>query len=275
MQGFGIGGVTLALALTLLACSSGESPPAGGGGGGDGATGPGGAPATSGGGGGAAPAPLRVLFVGNSYTYVNDLPGVVDALDEATPAVALEVSSVVVGGATLQDHWVSTGARDSIETGQFDVVVLQGQSVEPITQPDVFQTYAGLLGQAARDAGGHAVWYATWARREGDAFYTFGDPATPAEMTAALDAGYVTASGGVEPVAHVGQAWELALTDDPSLVLYADDGSHPSPAGTLLAAFVMFRAVSGVEAVVPDPPPLGIDAAVAAELHSVAAGVSP
>lgn len=216
-----------------------------------------------------------MLFVGNSYVYVNGLPNVVRALDEATPGVTLELDSVVKGGASLQDHWLTTGARDRIENGRFDRVVLQGQSVEPITQPDVFQAHAALLGQAVRDAGGRPVWYATWARRAGDPWYEVEPMSTPAEMTAALDGAYQEASGGVEAVAHAGRAWELALAADPDLVLYADDGSHPSPAGTLLTALVVFRALTGIAPELPTPAPLGLSDALAGDLQEVALGVSP
>ena len=275
--------VALALLLTCVACSSADDPPLSGGGqtGGLGAGGAhesgGAAPLGGGDPGGGDPGEvhLAVLFVGNSYVYVNDLPNVVGALDEATPGVSLELDSVVKGGASLQDHWLTTGARSLIEDGAFDRVVLQGQSVEPITQPEVFQTHAALLAEAVRDAGGHPVWYATWARRAGDPWYDLEPMSTPAEMTAALDGAYQEASGGVEPVAHAGQAWQMALAAEPDLVLYADDGSHPSPAGTLLTAFVMFRALTGIEPELPKPPPLGVSVELASALQAVALGVSP
>ena len=275
----------VALALVCAACESdSEGPTAGGAvGGAGGATTAGGGAGGAGGGtsdGGAGGAAiedvhLSVLFVGNSYIYVNKLPSVVAELDAATPGVTLEIDSVVKGGATLLDQWTTTGAREAIESGSFDTVVLQGQSVEPITQPAVFQEYAALLGQAVRDAGGHPVWYATWARRAGDPFYTSGLVATPEEMTAALDAGYVQASGAIEPVAHAGRAWQEALTASPDLVLHDADGSHPSPAGTLLTAFVMFRAITGMNPEIPDPPPLEVSPELAAGLQQFALAVSP
>ncbi|MBL8743822.1 MAG: hypothetical protein JNK04_22085, partial [Myxococcales bacterium] len=229
----------VALAFVCAACNDeSESPTAGGTAGGGAPLGGaplGGAPASGGessaggaGGSAAEDVHLSVLFVGNSYIYVNKLPSVVGALDAATPGVTLEIDSVVKGAATLQDQWTTTGAREAIESGAYDTVVLQGQSVEPITQPEVFQEYAALLAQAVRDAGGHPVWYATWARRAGDPIYNSGLVATPEEMTAALDAGYVQASANIEPVAHAGIAWQEAFAAQPDLVLHDADGSHPS-----------------------------------------------
>lgn len=223
-------------------------------------------------GGDAAPA-LRVLFVGNSYTYVNDLPNTVRALGAATPGGAVDVDMLTVGGATLQDHWNDTSMVSRITTGGFARVVLQGQSVEPLSQPSVFQRYATLLAGAVRDGGAQPVWYATWARRAGDPIYS--NPGlTPDTMTRGLEAAYQQAArdgGGV--VARVGAAWQLALAEQPEVVLYADDGSHPSPAGTLLAACVMLQALTGLAPVVPEPPPLGVPSATARSLCALAARV--
>src|SRR5688572_11138944 len=88
---------------------------------------------------------LRVLFVGNSYTYVNDLPAVVHALGEATPNARVEVESVVVAGTRLSDHWLNTGGRERVQEGGWDAVVMQGQSLEPVYESISFDEYAQLF----------------------------------------------------------------------------------------------------------------------------------
>ncbi|MBI5515218.1 MAG: hypothetical protein HY909_15685 [Deltaproteobacteria bacterium] len=211
----------------------------------------------------AAP-PLRVLFVGNSFTYVNDLPAVVRALGAATAGAAVEVDSVVRGGAFLTNHLLTTGARDRIAGGGFGAVVLQGQSAETLTDPSSFAVAAGQLAGAARDGGARTVWFATWALRW---------PALDrvAVVTRDIERAYqdaARANGGV--VARVGAAWHLALTEQPGVALHADDGSHPSPAGTLLAACVLLQALTGQTPRVPDPPPLGLSRATASALCALA-----
>ena len=209
---------------------------------------------------GATASALRVLFIGNSYTSVNDLPSVVQALGAATPGAAVEVSSVLVGSSRLSDHWTTTGARAAVETGGFDAVVLQGQSVEPLTRAEDFQLHAQLFADAVHGAGARPVWYATWARRAGDPFYdALESGGYPAAMTNWLETAYETAAlwhGDV--VARVGTSWQLALAELPDVVLYEADGSHPTAAGTLLAACVLLQAISGETPRVPDPTPLGI-----------------
>src|SRR5258705_7247834 len=73
----------------------------------------------------------RVLFIGNSYTYVNDLPGVVAALSREPQSPAwIDVDSHTPGGATWDDHDADPAVDDLIAQG-WDVVVLQDQSQEP------------------------------------------------------------------------------------------------------------------------------------------------
>ena len=206
--------------------------------------------------------PMRVLFVGNSYTYGNDLPGVVRALGAATPGAAMEVDSVTKGSAALSSHWEEGVARARIESGGFDAVVLQGKSDEAAYGKDWFYTYARLFAEASRDAGARPVWYATWAPNWQTA---------PHFRTRTIDHAYRTAAeewGGT--VARVGRAWLLALAEQPIVETYDADGEHPSPAGTLLAACTLFLAITGKKAVVPDPVPLGIDRATATALCALA-----
>jgi hypothetical protein len=182
----------------------------------------------------------------------------------------VDVDSVTVGGATLQSLWIDGTAPARIASGGFDVVVLQGNSLEAFGTADFFYPYAQRFAGAVHDAGARTVWYATWARRPGDSFYGFG-ATTPEFMTRSIDHAYRRAAeqwGGT--VARAGAAWQLARAEQPGVELYAPDGSHPSPAGTLLTACTMFLALTGREAVLPDPAPLGIDRATATALCALA-----
>ncbi|MCB9733789.1 MAG: hypothetical protein H6745_14410 [Deltaproteobacteria bacterium] len=219
--------------------------------------------------------PRKVLFVGNSYTYYNDLPAVVAALGAATPGAAVEVESITDGGARLYDHWTTTGARERIAQGGLDDVVLQGQSVETFRGEGGFEAAAELFAGALRDAGARGVWYATWARRD-DVVADVG-VADADTMARLIDAAYRDAAeqnpGDVE--ARVGAAWRIAQKAHPEVAFHVADGSHPQPIGTLLAACVILRAISGREPVVPDPPPLDVPLALAREVCAIDPGPAP
>jgi hypothetical protein len=165
---------------------------------------------------------LHVLFIGNSYTYVNDLPGTVEKLATASGVAVMTVDSVAVPGATLEDHVVSTGAMPRIDQGGWTHVVIQGQSQEPLFQPITFGQYAAVLATEAKKVGAVPVFYETWARMAGDSYYQ--DPTsggTPDAMQAGLRAEYqkvALANGAL--VAPAGDAWQTTLALHPAIDLF-------------------------------------------------------
>jgi len=190
----------------------------------------------------------RILFVGNSYTYVNDLPNRLLAIAESVgfePPV--EVATIAIGGALLQDHAENPATMAEIEGGGWDFVVLQEQSYLPIVDPDTFYAAAETLATAALDAGAAPALFETWARAEGNELYS-GDLAgyTPATMQAALRDAYTEASE-LTGAAYlpVGDTWEATLASYPEMPLFGADGSHPSEHGTYLGACVIFAALTG------------------------------
>lgn len=209
--------------------------------------------------------PLRVLFVGNSYTATNDLPGTVRALAAATAGPVLEAEVITVPGTSLADHWATTGARERIMMGGLDVVVLQGQSVETLYSPADFDQHALLFAGLLAEVGARGVWFSTWARRDLEGY--------PVAIAAAIEARYQAAAAhNGDTVARVGAAWEIWLYTHPEVPLFVADNSHPNAAGTLLTACVMYQALTGTTPQLPDPPPLGVPAEVAAQLCAIAEG---
>ncbi len=217
--------------------------------------------------------PLHVLFIGNSYTYVNDLPHTLARIAETSgQGPAITTDSVVVGGATLGDHYLGTNARPAIARGGWTHVILQGQSVEPIATPPTFQQYAGLFAIDAKDAGAMPTFYETWARKAGDPVYMeTWSGGTPSAMQDGLLMAYgkaATDSNGV--LVKVGEAWRAVLAQAPSIVLFQSDGSHPTPQGTWLAACVFYVRLTGSAVPLQSEVLAGVTAAEAAVLRDAA-----
>ena len=176
---------------------------------------------------------VRILFIGNSYTYFNDLPGTLQAMAKAGN-VAVEVRSVVAGGATLEQHWNERGTVDLIRRGAWDFVVLQEQSLLPIQRPRDLITYGTHFGKVIRASKARPVLYLTWSRKGRP---TAQDSLNRAYLQLAREIGAT--------IVPVGPAWRELERLDGSVDLYAEDGSHPSPLGSLVAASAFHRVLFG------------------------------
>ena len=186
---------------------------------------------------------LRVLFVGNSFTYFNEMPAMVGQL-AANDRGARQVFAVRFspGGARLEQSLRDEGLRRLIAGERWDAVVLQEQSAIPAWPADreafMFPA-ARALARMAEDRGAQPVLYMTWGYRAGDQNFSASD--SYEAMQARVAAGYRELGGRLgAPVAPVGLAWRRALRERPGAQLWHADGHHPSRAGSYLAASVLY-----------------------------------
>ena len=109
-------------------------------------------------------APLKVLFIGNSYTSVNNLPAMVEGLANAAGGRKIHTDRHLAGGCTLERHVKEKKTIDKIRSQKWDVVVLQEQSLRPILDRQKMHNYARLLDEEIKKQGAKTVFYLTWAR---------------------------------------------------------------------------------------------------------------
>ncbi|MCB9185064.1 MAG: hypothetical protein H6591_14235 [Flavobacteriales bacterium] len=215
------------------------------------------------------------LFIGNSYTYVNDLPNTLRQL-ALSLGDTLIVGSSAPGGYTLFQHATYAPTLDAIESQPWDFVVMQEQSQLGALPIEVTNTEVGALQliDAIEENWEctYPVFYMTWGRQDGDAQNCANFPfmCTYDGMQQGLRDNYVyLATMNDAFVSPVGVAWKQVRDNHPSINLYDADGSHPSPAGTYLAACVFYCTLyqeSCVGAVFNG----SIDAATAAILRGIA-----
>ena len=117
---------------------------------------------------------MNILFIGNSYTYFNDMPATLEALAQAA-GQDVKVFSVTKGGYTLaslasddNEHGARVSAMLAGEH-KFDCIILQEQSVRPaIDRESFFGGIEALLTKIRRDQpGAEVVLYETWGRKAG------------------------------------------------------------------------------------------------------------
>lgn len=190
----------------------------------------------------------NVLFIGNSYTYVNDLPNTFRAV-ALSMGDTVNVASSAPGGYTFQQHSTNAGTLAAIASQPWDFVVLQEQSQIPsFPQAQVEQEcypYAGILVDSilANDACTQPVFYMTWGRQFGDADNCAVWPpvCTYEGMQSQLRYSYLNmAVANNAFCAPAGVAWQHVRESYPMLNLYNPDQSHPSVAGTYVVANVMY-----------------------------------
>ncbi|HET7844112.1 MAG TPA: hypothetical protein VFL14_08180 [Xanthomonadales bacterium] len=173
--------------------------------------------------------PLRVLFVGNSYTYVNDLPWVV-AVVAATRGIEVDFGMLAEPNFALEDH-IRTGAYDAKLAEGWDFVVLQqGPSSLPQNREHL-RVWSVRAATSARERGTRVVLFSAWPAR--DNLFTWMDAEESYQLAA-------RAAGGC--IAPVATAWRYARAAHPDVDVYSGDDLHASLEGTLLAAHVMVRA---------------------------------
>lgn len=173
----------------------------------------------------------RVLFVGNSLTYVGDIPGLIERLARATGARPVDTTCACLPGISLADQLEGSLARDAIARGGWDAVVLQEESQVTFLGGDTgpaLDTFTRLLdGRTARTL--------LFAIRVGD--FAKADPERADRTT------WCHASRLGDEVAPVGPVWDALAARDPAFDPYGGDHHHPGPAGAGAAAAVLLASL--------------------------------
>ena len=179
----------------------------------------------------------RVLFIGNSLTYTNDLPAVVRAI-AAEAGDDLVVASAAGPNLALIDHLHgATDAVARIRSARWDYIVLQQGPTTVQMCRDSLIGWTRAFDTLARAAGARPALLMTWP------------PAGEPELFDATRVSFQEATRAVGGVfIPAGEAWRIALAADPRLGLYGPDGFHPSTVGTWLTAFVIVERLTGRDA---------------------------
>jgi len=176
---------------------------------------------------------LRVLFIGNSLTATNDLPGLVAALG-ARRGRSIAVETRAPGGFALEDHWNLTDVRDELARGGVDWVVLQqGPSSLPDSGENLRQ-WSIVFADAIRAGGATPALMTVWPEwyRRGVFDWVIGN-----YRRAARESGSVLMPAGA--------VWKASLARAPRIPLYGPDGFHPTRLGTYAAAIVVYARLTG------------------------------
>lgn len=193
----------------------------------------------------------KVCFLGNSYTYVNDMPSMVDSMANADGNDLIKDQNTP-GGYTLNGHSTNATSLAKITSETWDYVVLQDQSQFPSfpfaqTSVDVFPK-AVILSDSIRAANpcANPLFFNTWGREIGDPQWDSIN--TFEKMNNRLFIAYdYMANANAGKLSPVGIGFRHVLEEASVTVshadLYSSDGSHPSIHGSYLAACIFYNVV--------------------------------
>ena len=197
--------------------------------------------------------PMRVLFVGNSYTHYNNMPKLFEQMADSK-GVKLEVLMDAKSSHTFQMHSKRTELFKNIRSTKWDYVVLQGFSRElaqdrAVIDKDSIPYIKQLLDSIyANNSCTNVLLYQTWGYDTGFKDDSLGIDWTYQTMSDRIHEGYLYVSEQLNlSIVPVGKVWETVKENHPQIELYQEDKQHPSLAGSYLAASCFYSALFKTE----------------------------
>jgi Domain of unknown function (DUF4886) len=216
---------------------------------------------------------IEILFIGNSYTYNNDLPNQIKIMaTDYNEFTSIEVKAFTTGGARLQDHLKSSFTLETIRNGNWDIVIFQGHSLETLKDPLNFRESALALIKIANETGAKIFLFETWSRADGESAYNEEwSGRTPDAMQDQISRVYnEVAKDSPAIVIPIGKTWQKFMKEYPNIELHSTDGSHPTPHGSYLAACVIYTYLFNDNPENISYLPLGIEKADAKKIRFMA-----
>ncbi len=175
---------------------------------------------------------MNVLFIGNSLTYANDLPLMVQALSRSA-GQEMHVEQVTYGGYNFEDQWNQGTALAALSRARWDFVVMQQGPSSLVENREDMRKWTKQFAPKVREAGAQIALYMVWPELERISYFD------------AVRESYSLAASDVRGMfIPAGEAWRAAWRRDPKAPLYSSDDFHPSTAGTYTAALSIYGMVS-------------------------------
>lgn len=193
----------------------------------------------------------KVLFLGNSYTSCNNLPLMVSEM-AVSIGDELIYNSNTPGGYTMMAHSTDSTTLNLINANNWDYVVLQAQSRETSLEQEQMEKelfpFTESLSTEVREncKSSQLIFYMTWGRENGDTPNCFARPwvCTYEGMDDVIQKVYTDmARTNKAEISPVGAVWRELRANHPDIKLYSKDGSHPSLAGSYVAACTFYTMI--------------------------------
>ncbi|WP_343784784.1 DUF4886 domain-containing protein [Wandonia haliotis] len=192
---------------------------------------------------------LNVLFIGNSFTFMNNMPDMVRGIAVSKDKL-LHVERITEGGKSLEYHAGRAETYETIKKKKWDYVVLQELSNTP-AQPEskvdkISLPYAKQLVDSihANNECTELILYMTWGYKNGNSQWK--EINTYESMQERIQSTYFRFADILNArIAPVGEVWKQVRKNYPGLDLYDPDNFHPNPLGSYLAAATFYATIFG------------------------------
>ena len=197
----------------------------------------------------------NVLFIGNSFTYFNNMPTILKSLASEN-GKSIHADKATKGGYSIIKHSKDSKTLDAIAAKKWDIVVLQGHSLEAITNKKTMIEGGEELANKCK--GSKIFLFATWAYQSESRFIKKSRKSIVGKLSdvekkkmfknmgEVIYEGYDELAKKINArVIPVGFAWDISNKKFPDINLYSKDQYHPSKDGSYLTALVFYRAIYG------------------------------
>lgn len=181
---------------------------------------------------------MKILFIGNSHTYMNDMPQLVKEMVENVTGESCDVFMLAYSARSLKWHMGEEyfSERFNILHGKYDYCVIQEQAHPMTDEADTIE-YAARIVEMCKKAGTVPVVFETWAEKA--------KPENQAEMNRRYH-NLAKEQGAL--LAPIGEVWSKVaenLKDVADADLYWQDGAHASALGAFVTAMVLTKTITG------------------------------
>lgn len=175
---------------------------------------------------------LKVLFIGNSHTYYNDM---VNTFARTCHANGIEVHTTMLTspGKSLLWHSQEPQLRFNILYGSYDYIVLQ-DAAHPFAGEESLLKGVEKIKEFIDKTSSKTVLYMTWAEKR-----------FPQNQTVMSEAYHSVAKKTNSILAPVGEHWNEVLKNIPQIELFDNDGEHASPFGSFLVSKIIYSTIFG------------------------------
>lgn len=173
----------------------------------------------------------NVLFVGNSLTYFNNLPKIVEQIG-ADAGITIKTTTLAKPNYALEDHWIDGELQQLLRLKTFDVIVLQQGPSSQVEGRTMLMEYGAKIKTQIDTSKTQLAYFMVWPSRM--RAFDFDGVANSYTQAARKNHALLCA---------VGNYLREFEKQNAALSLRTADGFHPSPAGSFLAAWVIFNTI--------------------------------